>query len=263
MTQSPWLLSMGRRPQARLNLVCFAFAGGSAGAFRDLAKKVPEQVEVTAVQLPGREGRYAEPFARRIDEIVSVIRRELLTIPIRPTVFFGYSMGALIAFELARHMPRAFPLRHLVVAAKEPPHVAGERPKLHALDDDALIDKVRELGGTPADVLASRELMEFFLPRLRADFEVNETHSHEPKPLDCPILALGGREDKLALPERVLRWGELTTGPSSAKLFDGKHFFFFERADAQAALIDVLKSELEPEVEPVPFDRQPSKLWMA
>jgi surfactin synthase thioesterase subunit len=252
MMKSQWITPLTQRARPRVNLVCFAFAGGAAGAFRELARKASDHAEVMAVQLPGREGRYGEPFARRIADIAPAIRRELLLMPVRPTIFFGYSMGALIAFEVARQMPGAFPLRHLVVGAKEAPHIAGERPKLHSLSDDALIEKVRELGGTPADVLNSRELMEFFLPRLRADFEVNETYAYDGEKVRCPILSLGGREDKLALPEKVARWGDLTTGPSAARLFDGKHFFFFERADAQAELLDIVGREAAP----APAERQ-------
>ena len=240
MTGLRYLTPLKSRPEADVHLICFPFAGGSASAFRDLAARVPSHVAVSAVQLPGREGRFAEPFARRVEQVVAVLRRELLEAPVRTTVFFGYSMGALLAFELARRLPMAFPLDRLVVSAKEPPHATGVRPHLHTLDDDTLIEKVRQLGGTPPAVIESRELMEFFLPRLRADFEINETYVHEDGGIRWPILALGGDGDRLALPERVERWVELSSAGGDAKIFPGKHFFFFENDDAQAALIDAL-----------------------
>lgn len=236
MNPNAWIHPFARQTVAKTNLVCFPFAGGGAGAFRSLAASAPDEIAVYALQLPGRENRHGEAFVNSVGAVIQGMRAELLRLPPRPTVFFGYSMGAVIAYETAFALRYTLPIAGLVVGAKGAPHVATDRNSLHLLDDVQLTDRVRKLGGTPDAVLESRELMEFFLPRLRADFEINESYVWQDRPLlDIPLLAMGAREDRMALPERVLRWPELAR-EGEARLYDGRHFFFFETPEAQDLL---------------------------
>ena len=106
-------------PENKLKLFCFHFAGGTANAFRELADLMPNTIEFNAVQLPGRENRFAEPLVSDIKQLIPPLATALKNSMTGDFAFFGYSMGSLVAFELIRHIRREgweLPL-HLTVAA--------------------------------------------------------------------------------------------------------------------------------------------------
>ena len=58
------------------------------------------------------------------------------------------------------------------------------------------VEELRRLGGAPAKVLDSAELLQLMLPLLRADFAVTQAYKYsEGPPLGCPLTAIGGLED--------------------------------------------------------------------
>lgn len=240
-----WFPYRKPQPEARMRLFCFPFAGGSAAVFRTWSQGLPPAVEVCAVQPPGRERRMSEAPFRRLDALVEAVAEAMEPLLDRPFAFFGHSMGAKVAFELAqrqRHRGRPQPSR-LFVSGSRAPHMPDDEPPLHALPDDELIQELHELGGTPREVLDNDELMRLLLPLLRADFEVNETYdpaSHEP--LDCPLSAFGGLRDPEVPPETVEGWREHTRGAFRRRMFEGHHFFLLEQ---QQELVAEVLSDLD------------------
>jgi medium-chain acyl-[acyl-carrier-protein] hydrolase len=229
---SKWLID--RRPvaHAAATLVCFPYAGAGASVYAGWARRVPESVRMLAVQLPGRENRLGEEPLADLDAIVDRLVPDLAPHTDRPYVFFGHSMGALLAFETARRLrdagrpePRA-----IVVSGRRAPHVVSVVPPLRDLATDELIEAVRRFDGTPPAVFDSPELVELFLPALRADFAVAETYAYAPAggPLSAPMLALSGTEDALCAPAEVEQWRPYTTGGFSHRSYPGGHFFLKE-----------------------------------
>lgn len=146
-------------------------------------------------------------------------------------VFFGHSLGALIAFEVCRGFRRigtALPDR-LIVSGLGAPHLPPRRPPIHDLPEREFIDELRRLDGTPDEALRNAELMELLLPMLRADSALSETYefTDEP-PLACPIVAFGGQDDEDAPVEDVREWRVHTNGPFTYRIFPGGHFFLHE-----------------------------------
>jgi surfactin synthase thioesterase subunit len=232
----------------RVRVLCIPFAGGSASVFREwVAEGLGPHVEMMAVQAPGREQRCAEEAFTRMEPLIEVLRGIVLRLPPLPTFLFGHSLGGLVAFELAhalRHTP-AQPKGVWVAGAPDPGYSA--KPERRQLPTDRLKEELRELGGTPAEVLENEELFQFFLPTIRADFEIFETYSPRSQPLlDMPILALAGKEDPEASPDVMAKWRQWTTGPFQLCEFDGGHFFPIEQPKATLAR---LRSELEGEAE--------------
>lgn len=231
-----------RRPNlaATVRLLCLPFAGGGASAYRTWGDGLPLTVEVCAVQPPGRETRFREPAYLRVRPYVAALADVLPPLFDVPVVFFGHSMGALVAFELARELRRRSgpaPSR-LVVSGRGAPELPLRRPPLHTLPDREFRAELKHLGGSPAAVLDNDELMAALLPTLRADFTAHETYvlAEEP-PLDCPILAVTGADDTLAPPADVEAWRRHTRGAFESRVLPGDHFFLQTQRSTFLALL--------------------------
>lgn len=239
MTPSPWIM---RRPGAgrRLRLFCFAYAGGSATAFLPWQAAVDPTVEICAIQLPGRGARMGEAPPADFAQLVRVLTEEIARHRDLPFAFFGHSLGALLAFEVARHGAlRRFPAPvQLIVSGCDAPQSRAPSRQLHLLPDDELIQALRDYNGSPAEVLADRELMALILPTIRADFALAERYSYRPGlRLNLPMTVFAGREDDHCKLEQVTQWERETSGPCAIDWFDGDHFFIHAQRDAVLARI--------------------------
>jgi len=232
------------RPAAAVRLFCLPYAGGGASAFQDWPAGLPGVVEVAAVHLPGREGRFAEPPIDRMGVLVEVLADALPPHLDRPFAFFGHSMGARVGFELARELRRRGargPVR-LFVSGCRAPQLPPDPPTFD-LPDDQLVARLRELGGTPPEVFAQPELVELLLPTVRADLTAVETVRFSPgPPLDCPIRAFGGSHDPEATPEETAAWEAQTRAGFTLQVLPGDHFFLHDQRDA---LLTTVAADLE------------------
>jgi medium-chain acyl-[acyl-carrier-protein] hydrolase len=243
-SRDPWIAHSRPRPQARIRLFCFPYAGGSAAVYRGWSDRLPAEIEVLPVELPGRASRFREEPFRRLDELVAKTAEALQPRFDRPFAFFGHSMGALIAFELARHLRREGmeEPRWLLLSARRAPHLSQEEEPYYDLPEAEFVDKLRELNGTPEEVLQHPELMQMMIPLLRADFQVNETYDFAPEePLACPISALGGVGDPEVSRDHLEAWKEHTSGPFSVRMFEGDHFYIDQR---QSTLFQAVGQDL-------------------
>lgn len=179
------------------------------------------------MELPGHGKRLAEPLVDTADELVDALAEELEPFFDKPLAIFGHSMGALLGFELARFLrdEGAEPL-YLLVSGHVAPQLDDSPDPIHQLPKVEFIEKIRELEGTPEEVLKNAELRELVLPILRADFKVCETYKFEERTkLDCPITAFGGLADQHVRREDLEAWRHRTSGPFSLRMFRGGHFF--------------------------------------
>ena len=227
-----------------IRLICLPYAGGNSALFRSWQEALPPHVQVTPVELPGHGYRYREPLLYSMPDVVETLAANVVPLLDRSFAIFGYSLGALIGFELSRHLRRyhdRIPER-LFVAACRPPFLPDSRPPLHNLPEHQFRQELRRLGGTPKEVLERDELMRLMLPMLRADFAVLETYEYQPDgPLSCPIIALAGTEDAEAPPETIAAWSRETAARSALHLLPGGHFFI---QSARVALLRIVASEL-------------------
>ncbi|MEU7182802.1 MULTISPECIES: thioesterase II family protein [Streptomyces] len=225
---SKWVRRPARAAAGRAQLWCFHYAGGGASAFRQWTEHLPDWVDVRYVQLPGRENRYREPAYEAMAPLVKDLADELAPQLRPPFTFFGHSMGARVSFALAHELAaRGLPgPAGLVLSGTPAPSVTDWR-HAHHLGDEDLIEHLRELGGVPAEILRSAEILHLMLPVIRSDLKLSETSdlTSYPRRLDCPVLALAGAADAIAPPEKVDPWGKETDGPYRFEVLPGGHFF--------------------------------------
>ena len=227
-----WVLRPRPNPRATLRLICLPNAGGGPQEYHGWPASLPPDVEVCAVNLPGRGRRFGEPMYRRLGPLVDDLAVGLAPWLDRPFALFGHSMGALVAFELALAVQRRQHQEpvHLFVAGAAAPQFPNPR-RFHQLPDSELIEAVRQLNGVDPEVLQSAELVGLLLPVLRADFEVVETYTcAQPGTLGCPLSVFGASADQIVPTAQLDPWRVHTTGRCDMTVFDGDHFFIRSKA---------------------------------
>lgn len=240
-----WFPNLRPNFSAGFRLFCLPYAGGGASIFQSWSAKLPPGIEICPIQLPGRENRLSETPLKRLKSLIETVAPLMRPHLDCPYGFFGYSLGAILAFELARQLRRekAPAPACLFVAASRAPQLPDFAAPIHALPDDKFIAALARLQGTPAAVLQDAELMQLYLPALRADFALLETYFYAAdKPLECPIIAFGGLEDEKVTQEQIDAWREQTVSEFEMKMYPGNHFFFHESA---SDLLEVVAEKIQ------------------
>ncbi len=226
-----------------IRLFCFPFSGGTAQVYRPLARLLPNGICVFAYELPGRGRRFNDPAFENIPDMVSDAMKGLMPLLSNSNfAFFGYSLGGLLAYEAAHELSRKelnLP-RHLFVAASRAPHLSRreDETSYYDLPDEKFISKLKEMGGTPQEVLDNQEILELMLPVIRKDFKAYEAYKNaNEKPLNCPITAFGGEFDRLVLPSDVQEWSKHTAKLFLKHIYEGDHFFIQSYAEKMAGVI--------------------------
>ncbi len=235
ISKSIWIDAIKPNPAAIIRLFCFPHAGGSSMTYRGWGKVLSSKIEICPVNLPGRYKRIHEAPYDRISPLIDALAKEFQLFQELPFAFFGHSMGALIAFELARRLRREKqPGPTWFFASGRPaPQIIRNKPLIHNLPEDEFIKEVMILGGTPKELLQDQDLLKLFLPILRADFAINETYQYyQEEPLDCPITAYGGLKDKSIKKEETELWKKQTNNDFLCRMFPGDHFFINSNQDA-------------------------------
>ncbi|GAB3183378.1 surfactin synthase thioesterase subunit [Micromonospora palomenae] len=263
-----WFVSPGSRPQAPVQLFCLPYAGAGASAFRRWQEGIGPDVEVLAVQLPGRENRISEDPRFTVPDVAAAIAGRAD----RPYAIYGHSMGGRVGFEVVRELRRAgrpLPVR-LYVGGARAPHVTAPSlfDGLSRVDDDELLRRLGAGGGLPAELLEHPELVQLLLPLLRADFGRVDSYRYVPgEPLPVPLVAFSGRHDRAASREQSAAWAAHTAAGFTLHEIDGGHFFLTDRlpdllaairADLAAAVTDARPTPEAPATTAVPSTAAPA-----
>ena len=230
--------------ETRYRLFCLPYAGGGASIYRNWQQELPAEIEVCPIQLPGRENLLRETAQTRIKPLIKILSDQIEPYLDLPYAIFGHSLGAWVGFELIRELRRrqlTIPSRFLVSGSKAP-QLLDLTPPIHRLPDDKFIAKIESYQGTPPAVLQNKELLEQFLPILRADFAVLETYFYTAEAvLDCPIAVFGGKADTQVTPAQLSAWQQ-QTAKFDLQMFDGDHFFL---NSARQELLKAIATTLE------------------
>ncbi|WP_244216475.1 thioesterase II family protein [Herbaspirillum rubrisubalbicans] len=229
----------------RLRLYCFPYAGGSAASiYGRWRRMLPPWLELCPVEYPGRGARMSEALHEDFPALIAQLCAEIE--PGLPTQYalFGHSLGALVAFEVARRLAThaaAAPLAVLLSGCEAP---GGRDAAVYAglQGDREVLEYVCQLNGMEAEVLASQELLALMLPIIKADLQLCASYREAPLPaLDCPLHVFGGTTDAIGR-DALLAWRGESSGPSGIHMFEGDHFFIHS---AQAQVVDRLCSLLQ------------------
>ncbi|KIG11692.1 Thioesterase [Enhygromyxa salina] len=241
-----------------MRLFCIPFAGGAASVFRTWGDALPADIEVCAVQLPGRERRLREPLYQAMQPLARALVDAVGPSLDRPFAIFGHSLGACVGFELARQLRRLYGREpeHMFASARRAPHIRDPAP-LHELPEPELIAALRRMGGTPESVLRDPEFVRIFMPILRADLAVAETYlCPSGPPLRCPLTMLRADADPMVSKLEALGWREHTSGPFTMRTLSAGHLFL---ASHQTQILDLIAASLSTSTSPsTSFDRAPS-----
>ncbi|MFJ6728074.1 thioesterase II family protein [Streptomyces sp. NPDC091281] len=234
---SPYLTRHTRPQRPERRLVCFPHAGGAASFFRPWSRYAGPSVELVAAQYPGRENRFREALIPEMDSLASAIADELLALPPLPTVFFGHSMGAAVAYETLGRLQQAGGAVHitrLCVSGRSPDGAAA--PALRT--DEEVVEAVRSLGGTQAAVFDDPDLRELLLPVIRNDYHLIDAYRRR---TDVPLLradvhALTGDRDPQVSPDEAARWSAVTSGAFTLTVLEGDHFYLVPAVERVARI---------------------------
>lgn len=237
-TDGAWFREYHDARDADIGLMCFPHAGGAASFYFPMSAALAPAVRVLSVQYPGRQDRHAEPPFDDIHLLADEIFRAFRPLAGRRWVFFGHSMGATVAYELARRLDDVgTPPEVLLVSGRRAPS-CPRTEQIHQLDDDAVVAELRALAGTDPRVLGNPELRELVLPLVRTDYRAIETYRprlHQPLP--CSITALIGDSDPLVTRGEAEAWREYTTGRFELRSFPGGHFYLNDRQDEVVGVV--------------------------
>jgi pyochelin biosynthetic protein PchC len=229
--------SVSASPARRL--VVLPHAGGSASFFHSWGTAFDSTTEVLVARYPGRHDRLTDPCVESMDELADHVTEALLPRLDVPLTLFGHSMGASLAYEVARRLEE----RHatspaaLHVSSRKAPHRVAPRT-LHREGDEALIAEVRRLGGTDGTLLDDPDLREIVMPAIRADFKVVGTYGpREPVPVGCPVYAYIGDNDQSTAPEQMADWADVAPVGFRLTVLPGHHFYLVEQREAVTSAI--------------------------
>jgi medium-chain acyl-[acyl-carrier-protein] hydrolase len=228
-----------------IRLFCFPHAGGGASVFHSWTTELAPDINVYPVQLAGREGRWREPPLTRISALVPALSEALRPFLQPPYAFFGHSMGAFVAFELARQVRRENRQgpAALIVSAARAPQIPDPDPPVHMMPAEQLLENLKRLDGIPQELLDHPDLVAVLLPAMRADLAMCETYDYRGEPpLTCPISVHGGEHDDKVPLEHLTPWRVQTSGEFQLRVFPGDHFFHLK--EARMAVTQALREEL-------------------
>lgn len=213
----------------KVSLFCLPHAGGSATVYNSWKERLHPVIELIPVEMAGRGKRFSslpyQDFDEVIEDLFSYIEPKLSN---HKYCFFGHSMGCLLTFELIYKLKQHGydePL-HLFFSGSNPPHVKKSQC-LYDLPTNELITKIKKYGGTPKEIIENRELLDMYLPILKADFNVLDSYQYSPKKqrLMSEVSVLYGDKDNEILKTELLKWKNYTKGKCNFYDFEGNHFY--------------------------------------
>ncbi len=212
---------------ASIKLLCFHHAGGSAASYNSWSRALPDWIEVVRVQLPGRDPAGREPRHTRVQTLLPELYPRLVPLLDRPFALYGHSLGALVAFELARALRAAgepAPLA-LFVSGRRAPQMPLALQALHDMPEHLLIPRLIDLGGIARELADNHKWLSYFLPVMRSDLEISDRYAYTPgEPLACPIFAFKGEADPLVTEAESHAWRAQTSGAFAHAALPGRHF---------------------------------------
>lgn len=229
---SPWFARRAPRPDARVRLFCFPYAGGTSAVYNAWTEELPDWIEVVAVCLPARGPRSDEANIESICAAAEVISREIEALLDKPFALFGHCMGAILMFEVAQRLQaepgHARSPVHIFASGCMAPHLYNS-PVVNEQDDATFLDVLRLISfSATRALLDDSELRTRMFPMLRGDFRAVVEYGQDFRwrpPLSAPITGIAGSNDLFAAPKAMAAWDRYTSGGYDLAQLEGDHYF--------------------------------------
>ncbi len=214
-------------------LFCLPFAGGNKYSYRDFVEKAPSFLNLVTLEYPGRGARMRDPLIVDISELTDDLYRQIspLIKDDQPYAIYGHSLGGLMTYLLTLKLlenNHKAPIHLFITGTSGPSSISRTEKKRHLLEKKEFIEEVRILDGMPEEILSNDELLLYFEPILRSDFQASETYVYQERPpLNIPVTVITGTEEDME-PEDIQLWQKETTYGVDFKRMPGKHFFIFQ-----------------------------------
>ncbi|PHM62999.1 thioesterase II family protein [Xenorhabdus ishibashii] len=232
MQKNKWISHFDDVKKNRLRIICFPFGGGGASSYRLWHELFDSDVEICPVHLPGRESRYGEEPCLDADVLINDLLPELLPLLNCPSIFFGYSLGAALAYKTiveCSKIVRNNKILSLICCARIPPSKKIDNESLTQLSEKEFIEYILSLGGISRTIFNDPELRTMALKLLRSDFILSSSIIEpEDKMVNIPIYAIGGDADPSVSIESLQGWKRCTSGEFKFFTLPGGHFFMNE-----------------------------------
>lgn len=217
-----------------INLFCLPFAGGSRYSYHSYKELSPPFLNFIPLELPGRGTRIRQALLTDINLMVDDLFSQMQPLLDKPYAIYGHSMGTFLGYLIAKRIVDTNlynkPL-HLFFTGCRAPSVASRDTKRHLMPKAQFIEKLKEYGGSPDEILNDKDLTDFFEPIIRADFRGIENYIYqETEPFDIPITVMIGLDEPVTR-EDAEAWQKETSVPIEVHQFPGKHFFIFENQE--------------------------------
>ena len=227
-------------------IFCFPQAGCDAASFARWQPYLPETIQILPVTLPGRGRRLNEVTPETLPALCDALFRDLSPYVMGSFSLVGSSMGAWIAFELARRFEEAGQPPQLVMALTAS---APDQPR-NLLDLENSKTPAQDLARfNPgfAEALAYPELVELVMPAIKRDFAAcARYHATPDDPIRSDLLVIAGAQDRVSPPPAMQPWTAFTRGRCTFEVLAGGHDLYETQAQELAQILGARLSKAPP-----------------
>ena len=219
------------RKTSMLQLFCFPYAGGNVDFYKKWKNVSTHGFDIELIEYPGRGRKIREPFAKDFSRMVDILCEEVEEKINGEFSFFGHSLGAIVAYEVAKKLKREKGMVPVCVflSGCPAPHCITDKYSMNDLSDDEFISKVVSLGGIPKELCDQPDLLKSFLPTLRHDFAILDTYSPLNEDISSvPIITFAGDCDSKVSASQVKEWKGYTNSLFDCYVLKGNHFFIYD-----------------------------------
>lgn len=225
---SKLIKGLSELPSSTRLFIAFPYAGAGASFYYRWQSFLKDVCNVCPVQLPGREERLGEHFYKNIEMVAEDVA-EILSHLDHSLILYGHSMGAKIVYEVEKRLENRGKIADLIIVSGCQNPSEPDRECIAGLPDVDFIEKLIQYNGIAPELAENHEVLNFFLPTLKADFSLSESYQcHDLHQLKAPIRAMGGFEDREANESIIKRWEAVNPKDFDFKMFEGSHFFIRE-----------------------------------
>lgn len=213
---------------AKKLVICFHHAGGSGAAFQKWMGYNGGDIEFMPLELPGHGFRRKEESIKKFKATIENVSSEISSLlKGREYVLFGHSMGAAMAFAVEYKLENEYGLKanKIIVAGRFSPVIEDPGDFRVAMGDEALVKEILRLDSKNAEIYNNEELLNFFMPIIKNDYELHEDFVYSGEKIEASIIAHTGQDDYESSYKYMNSWNEVTNGLFKIVEYEGGHFF--------------------------------------